>query len=300
MSRPAAKLRPATESPTAVDPAPLPEVEPVTEAPGLDDDDENDPFYYGWREQRQTAPDGSEKRGWIPLTYQDLLDPQEGDVVAEDTIHRGVTEEVASILKQRYVDDPSVAVWSDLKIVFEIPGLTSGPGPDICVVVGVEDRERGRRSFRYGVEPGEVRLTVEVVSKNSLKKDYQDLLEIYARLGVEEYVAIRPTGAYPLGPFELRGWRLEAGTERLRPIEPDAEGRLLLPATGVLFGTGADGWGLELWDAATGERLCTPEEKAEERADREAEKRRAAEERHREAMAENERLRARLTEQNGS
>ncbi len=254
---------------------------------------EDDPYYYGWREQWETSPGGSEKLRRIPLTYEDLLDPQEEDFVAESTLHHSVQGHVAQVLKRRYQDVPTVAVWSNLKICFEIPGLTSGPGPDVCVVAGVEDRDRDRTSFRCGEEPGKVQMVVEVVSRKSLRKDYEGLLPIYARLGVEEYFAIRPTGVYASGPFELRGWRRETTRKRLRRIIPDQEGRLHSQATGLLFGTGPQGSNLLIWDAATRERLLTPEEKAaqarrqaeqraelaEERAAQEAQERRQAEER---------------------
>ena len=258
------------------------------------DDGEDDPFYYGWRWEE--APDGSGESRQVPLTYDDLLSPEVGDFIAESTVHHKVTGGIEAILARRYADRPTVAVWSDLKISFRIPGLTTGPGPDVCVVEGVEDRDRRRSSFRYGEEPGEVVLTIEVVSKKSAPKDYRDILEIYTRLGVKEYLAIRPIGHYADGPFELRGWRRDPRAGKLGPIDPGGEGRLRLATTGLLVGTGAEGWGLKVWDAATGKRLRPPEEeaaraaRAEERAEQEAEARRAAEE-------EIERLRARLEEQ---
>ncbi len=254
---------------------------------------DDDPFYYGWRPSREKTADGEEKLRWIPLTYEDLLDPQEDDVVAEDTIHRKVTEGVARILRHRYRADPTVAVWSNLKILFHIPGLTTGPGPDICVIAGVEDRDRRRRSFRYGQEPGTVRLVVEVVSKSSVKKDYQDLLRIYAPLGVEEYVAIHPLGPYSDGPFQLTGWRLDPHTRQLRPIPPGPQGRIPSRTAGLLCGTGPDGWRLAVWDAASGERLRPPAEEAERRADREAAARRKAEEEKQRAEEETRRQKKR-------
>ncbi len=291
MGASAYKLRPATRSPKMVEHDPLPEVESAEPASELEEPDRvsfarlrsDDPFYYGWRQSWEKTPGGEEKPRWIPLTYEDLLDPQEGDVVAEDTIHRKVTEGVAGILRRRYRADPTVAVWSNLKIVFHVPGLTTGPGPDICVIAGVEDRDRRRRSFRYGQEPGTVRLVIEVVSKSSVKKDYQDLLQIYAPLGVEEYVAIHPLGPYSEGPFQLTGWRLDPQRRQLRPIAPDPPGRIPLQTAGLLFGTGPDGWRLRVWDAATGERLRPPAEAAEERAEQEAAARRKAEDEKRRA-----------------
>lgn len=256
------------------------------------DEDPDDPFYYGWRYLDESESDGTDVLHRVPLTYSDLLSPEVGDFIAEDTVHRSVVEGVARILKPRLEVDPEVAVWSDLKIYFVIPGVTTGPGPDISVVVGVQDRELRRRSFKLGKEPGRLALAIEVVSNKSLPKDYGDILDIYDRLEVEEYIAIRPTGLYADGPFELRGWR--RSKNRLRPVEPDDRGRLHSRIADVLFGTGPEGSGLLLWDAVTGERLFSPEEQeaearrlAEGRAEQEANARRDAE-------AELARLRAEL------
>ncbi|MEE8586470.1 MAG: hypothetical protein V3T83_16625, partial [Acidobacteriota bacterium] len=142
---------------------------------------------------------------------------------------------------------------------------------------------------------------------------------------MEEYIAIRAEELDLEGPFELRGWRRNPKTKRLNRIRPDKQGRLHSKTTGLLFGTGADGCGLVISDAVTGEPLRTSNEEAAwqaqarraaeeragqqaeraeqeaeraeqeaERAENEAEARRAAEQRNREMMAENERLRAQL------
>ena len=110
----------------------------------------------------------------------------------------------------------------------------------------------------------------------------------------------RPSSASPSGPCEVRAWRRDPKTRRLRRVDPDPEGRLRSRTTGLLVGTGENGWGLRIWDAATGERLRSPEEEeararrmAEERAEQEAAARREAEARGRELAAEIERLRER-------
>ncbi len=61
MSRPAYHLRSSVDPP-AVEPDPLPDVEPDAGTP-LPDDDENDPYYYGWRWSYEKSADGSEKLG---------------------------------------------------------------------------------------------------------------------------------------------------------------------------------------------------------------------------------------------
>ncbi len=86
MSQRAYKLRSAVDEPAAAARAEtvlIPDGTAVVEK-----DDRDAPYRYGWRERREIAPDGSERLAWSPLTYRDLLDPREGDVVAESTIHR--------------------------------------------------------------------------------------------------------------------------------------------------------------------------------------------------------------------
>ncbi len=256
MDDPVYKARSSTRSHFFTEPARFLETEPDG-AEREPEDTEDEPDYgHRW----VTQPDGSLRE--VPLTYADLLDPQEGDFIAEDTVHGKVIRNIISILERRYRDESTVAVWSDFKVNVKIRGLTSGPGPDVCVAWGVEDRDRRRRSFDPRKEPGEVRFVMEVVSEKSVEKDHKDILKIYHRLGVEEYIAIRPEGLYPAGPFSLRGWRRNPKTNRLRLIQPDKRGRLSSRTTGLLFGTGEDGWGLKVWDAATGRLMRPSDEEA--------------------------------------
>ncbi len=135
----------------------------------------------------------------------------------------------------------------------------------------------------------------------------------------ESEVKLRRLGEFRF-PVEL-----EVVFEDGQTVRPDEQGRLHSETTGLFFGTGANGCGLEIRDAATGERLRTSDEEAawqaqarraiEERAEQEAERARqeaecarqeaerakrearvcrAAEQRNREMMAENERLRAQV------
>lgn len=277
MSEPSYKLRSPEGTYAYADPS-----------PSARPDRGDDPFLYGWRWRRSS--DG--KLRAIPLSYEDLLDPQEGDCVSEDSIHRAVVDMISGILSLRYADQPSVAIWSNLKVAFRIPDVTEGPAPDVYVVEGVRDRGRRRRSFRPEEEPGAILLGVEVVSKSSVKKDYEDLLGIYAKLGMAEYVAVRAKGLYLDGAFEIRLWRRDAKRKRLVEVEPDGSGRFLSEKTGLLFGTGSDGKGLVIFDAAKGERLRAPLEEAAWQRERAVE----AERLNREMKAEIERLRAQLRE----
>ena len=297
MSQTVPKTHSVTDSPAFYDPARLGALPPVRARRVKEL--EKDPFLYGWRDVAETAPDGSEKLRRIPLTYEDTLNPQLGDHVSDSTNHAQVIRLVSDVLGRRYEDEPSVAVWSNLKVrnpsgtaaegKKDAPEGAKGPAPDVCVIAGVRDRERNRESFELVAEPGEVRLAVEVVSKTSTRKDYGGILGPYDELGVREYVTIRPRGKYVEGPVELRAWRRDPGREQLEEVLLDEAGRFHSETTGVLFGTGPGGQGLELRDAATGEVLLSEaevrraaEERAEQEAEarqKEAEKRQAAEKR---------------------
>ncbi len=308
MTQHAYKMRSTPDSPAIYDPARTGGILPAVRLPRSDDTGD-DPYRYGWRERLVKAPDGSEQLRRIPLTYEDTLNPQLGDYVSEDSIHWKTSRNVSGILEMRYEDDPTVAVWGNLKVRTPSPKKGSGkkpakgdpsgikgPAPDVCVMGGVRDRERRRRSVELEKEPGEIWLAIEVVSGESGEKDYGGILDPYNRLKVQEYVAIDVVGDYLDGPVELQAWRRDAEAKQLLPVPLDPDGRFHSRTTGLLFGTGLGGRGLEIRDAAAGELLRPPLEeaawqaearqKAEERARREAEARRKVEEEKKKAEEE--------------
>ena len=48
---------------------------------------EPDPFRYGWRYVRIVRPDGTEDLDQVPLTLEDVLHPEVGDVIVESDPH---------------------------------------------------------------------------------------------------------------------------------------------------------------------------------------------------------------------
>ncbi len=230
----------------------------------------SDPFPYGYR--------------WVAgemvaLTYADLLDPQEGDKVTEDSIHRKLAGHFLYFLEQRFAGEDDVAVWGDFKLRFGEAG--KGPGPDVCVLKGVRDPKRRRGSFWVGREPGKPLLVIEIVSREYKKKDYQDTKRIYEREGVPELILVEPQGEYLDGPYRLSCFRL-GDSGGYRQHEPGADSGVVSEQADLRIVLDPQGWGLAVFDLRTGERLRTPEEEAG-RAEEEA--RRAAEETRRAAAA---------------
>ena len=121
-------------------------------------------------------------------------------------------------------------------------------------------------------------------------------MALYQKVRVPEYLLVNTPRSPEGAPISFKGYRL-AADRRYRPLEPDAQGRLLSETTELLFGVSADASRIEVYDARTGERLQTPDEavakadRAEAARRREAAARKAAEEELDRLRAEIERLR---------
>jgi Uma2 family endonuclease len=277
---------------------------------------DDDPFFYGYRLRCVRLPSGEEVEQQIPLTPEDLLDPQPGDVVGQSGPHHKLLHLLVSLLTSYYTSRDDILVTSDMKMLWGIPGLPE-PAPDVAVIPDIRDKEAAseRDSFDVVEEGTKPCLIVEVVSSKdseTRRNDYERKVKIYQEVGIPEYLILDPPT-----PAKKRllmtGYRL--GLDGCyRQIEPDADGCLLSLTTQLLFGVETDGRTLRVIDTATGERLLTEEEikashiretearkAAEERASRETEARKAAEERasreaeaRKAAEAENTRLRTEL------
>ncbi|HEX9944515.1 MAG TPA: Uma2 family endonuclease [Thermoanaerobaculia bacterium] len=262
-----------------------------------------DPFRYGWRWRSVRLPSGEVVEQQIPLTPEDLLDPQLGDEVPQSDPHHELLLVVDELLTRRFASRQDVCVASDMKMLWGIPGFKE-PSPDIAVIPGVRKKRDPERTVfdvvREGTRPC---LVIEIVSSTDAetrRNDYERKVEIYQRAGIPEHLILDPATSFTQGRLLLTGYRL-GPDGRYQRIEPDREGRLLSETAGLLFGVAEDGQTIRVFNAATGQRLLTPLELEKEiqkvtleRAAREAEARKVAEERAAAAEAELARLRAEL------
>jgi Uma2 family endonuclease len=250
------------------------------------DPEEADPFRYGWRPKYVRLVGGKVEEQRIPLTAEDLLDPQLGDVtLVQGGPHGKLSRRLGGVLELFFEDDADVMVIGDMKILWGIPGLKD-PAPDIAVIRGARDEDEVREVFdvvKEGVRPCPI---IEVVSpkyEEIRRNDYVEKKAIYERAGIPEYLIVEPFRV-PRSP--IRKWTgYRSGFDgRYQRIEPDGEGRLLSETTGLLFGIAEDG-GFQVANARTGEllldlsQLSSARNAAEERAAQEAEARIAAEQR---------------------
>jgi Uma2 family endonuclease len=216
-----------------------------------------DPFRYGTRWRRVRLPDGQVTEQPIPLTPEDLLDPELGDEVTQSGPHGLVATTLFDLLTRWFATASDVLVLFDMKMIWGIPGLPN-PSPDVAVVRGIRDKERSRSIFKTAEEGARPCLILEVVSNSDpevRRNDYERKVEIYQRAGISEYLVVDP----PFSPgdcLQLTGYRL-APDRRYRKVEPDAQGRLHSATTNLFFAASEDGRSVRVADGETGHWLLT-------------------------------------------
>ena len=117
-----------------------------------------DPFYWGSRLQRVELAGRGSRLVEIPLTREDLLDPQEGDMMVHGPLHGLFIRTLADMLDRR-LDAEDVAVFDDVKMLWGQPGVPDVV-PDISVIQGnprqvARPRELFGRGGRCPAQPGD-------------------------------------------------------------------------------------------------------------------------------------------------
>lgn len=226
-----------------------------------------DPFRFGTRWQRLVKDDGTEEVIPVPLKLEDFLDPEEGDEMTQGDLHDRMLSLLKDILRRHLERDPMVAVFSDLKMLWGIPGLKR-PSPDFAVVRDFDRTAQALPSF--DVEEAGTRpcLVIEVTSPTYRHMDLREKVAIYERAGIAEYLIIDMKDVADGEPSRILGYRLGA-SGRYRPMTPDAEGGIRAETVAFVFAPAPElADGIKIVNAETGERLLSAEEarqRAEER-----------------------------------
>ena len=144
---------------------------------------------YGWRLVTQTGPDGRLIYTEIPLTLEDVLHPQEGDVIPENTQHDAERNYLAGVARARVAGRGDALVLSDCLIDWGVPGVRP-LAPDLAPVFGVVDPGRNRGTFRVVEEGAAPCLVVEIVSPRTRENDVVHKLALYHRARVPWYFLV--------------------------------------------------------------------------------------------------------------
>ncbi|MDY6782505.1 MAG: Uma2 family endonuclease [Cyanobacteriota bacterium] len=206
----------------------------------------------GWRVVTETQPDGTITFTNIPLTPEEFLHPQEGFHLPNSTFHDDIAGYVKDILTRRYANDPTVGIFRDLLIEWNIVGQ-GNLCPDTFVAFGIKNKDQNRSTFIVANEGVRPSFVLEVVSPRYRKQDRETKVVEYARTRVQEYVIVDRRRRRKQWVEEVLGYRLTEGI--YQAIVPDEEGRIRCDTVGLLmsFQEGC----LIVEDAETGERLLS-------------------------------------------
>jgi Uma2 family endonuclease len=191
---------------------------------------EPDPFRFGWRDVRRIRPDGSVELDRLPLTLEDVLHPEPGDVLVENSVHEGIRTYLSIVLRARLARVAGALVLSDCRVDWDVPGLRHH-SPDISVIFGVRHAREKWSTFDVAEEGARPTLVIEVTSPDTRSNDLEAKLEHYHRVGVPFYVLIDEDESSGMRALRLLGYRhTPAGYE---PLPPDDRGRLWLEPAGL-------------------------------------------------------------------
>ena len=183
----------------------------------------------GWRIEVVTQKDGTTTEVQVPLTASEFLHPQEGYRLPNSTFHDDVAGGAKDMLTRRYAGNPSIAVFRDLLIEWDIADLADHC-PDTFVAFGLQNKQN-RNKFIVAEEGVRPAFIIEVVSPRYRKVDRETKVVEYARAKVQEYVVIDRRTYRRQVSDEVLGYRLVGGY--YQPITPDEEGRVLCETVGL-------------------------------------------------------------------
>jgi Uma2 family endonuclease len=211
-------------------------------------------FAYGWRDVPRPGRNGRTQWDRIPLTLEDVLHPQEEDVILASDPHADDCTYLRNVAKDRHADDDTVAILTDCDIYWDIPGLRHHR-PDLAVIFGVK-RQEDWPSFHVKKEKVRPRLIVEVASPQTRVLDVEDKVVEYARARVPQYVIADVDEATGRRRLVLKAYRLEGRRRTYEPVKLNERGWAWLKPLGLWLGvkvnpdTGGDR--LALFDPTTG------------------------------------------------
>jgi Uma2 family endonuclease len=225
---------------------------------------EPDASRYGWRFVKQHLPDGSTDLVQVPLTLEDVLHPQEGDVIPEWTYQERDAEYLRPIFRRRAARLAGGYFLADCLIDWDVPGILNH-SPDLIVFRDVlHPPVENIGTFRVGTFGGRCVLVVEIVAPDTRENEVVHKLREYHQVRVPLYVLIDQEQEN--GPRNVVGYRYTA--RRYVRMRPDRQGRVPLKPLGLWLAV--EEQRAVCYDADPGERLGDfgEERRAREEAER--------------------------------
>lgn len=164
---------------------------------------------------------------------------------------------ITQTLQEAFAGRPDVYVWMNMFVYYEEGNPAAVFSPDVFVVIGAP-KEPMRRIWKVWEEGAPPTVIFEVTSSSTYRDDEIRKMQLYARLGVREYVLYDPHAEFLREP--LQGYRLEGPA--YRPMDIGADGALISEALNMRLRL-LDGR-LRFLDRQTDRELLSPSEQLAE------------------------------------
>ena len=192
-------------------------------------------------------------------TETDLYPETDGKPMAVSDMHRRILTRIIQTLENHFTQRPEVYVSGDILMYYVEGQPQKVVSPDVLVTFGMGQKPR----LTYKVwEEGKVPdFVMEMSSKTTYQNDLAEKRELYAALGIRDYVLYDAEGLYL--PTPLMGFTLVDG--RYVAISPNANEGIYSEALGLEFRLRDMDCGI--YDPVSEAWLQTPAEAAEARAE---------------------------------
>ena len=192
-------------------------------------------------------------------TETELYPETDGKPMAVSDMHRRILTRIIQTLENHFSQRPEVYVSGDILMYYVEGQPQKVVAPDALVTFGMGQKPR----LTYKVwEEGKVPdFVMEMSSKTTYRNDLGEKMELYASLGIRDYVLYDAEGLYL--PTPLMGFTLVDG--RYVAISPTADGGIYSETLGLEFRLRNMECGI--YDPVSEVWLQTPAEAAETRAE---------------------------------
>ena len=192
-------------------------------------------------------------------TETELYPETDGKPMAVSDLHRRILTRILQILENHFTQSPEAYVSGDILMYYVEGQPQKVVSPDVLVTFGIGQKLR----LTYKVwEEGKVPdFVMEMSSKSTYRNDLGEKMELYASLGIRDYVLYDADGLYL--PTPLMGFTLVDG--KYVAISPNADGGIYSEVLGLEFRLRDTHFGI--YDPVSEVWLQTHAEEAEARAE---------------------------------
>ncbi len=207
---------------------------------------------------------------YAPTDAVDIYPETDGEPMAASDLHLEILIWLLQTLKAYFAEMPDVYVSGDILTYYTKGDPRAVVAPDVLVSFGIGQKRR--HTYKVWEEGKVPDFVMEFSSKTTYQNDLTDKMELYAALGIPNYLLYDAEALYL--PSPLMGFRLVEGV--YVPVVPGVDGGVHSDVLGLDFHIRDRRLGV--YDPVAAQWLQTPVEKAETRAEQEAIARQKAEE----------------------